>query len=69
MFSTTIAEINIPKELFEQLEKENLCKFANDYFVIGTNITLAGNEENVIRFNVMQEMARRTGYQYLQIHI
>lgn len=72
IYSCNISKLNIDINILIDLEKNQICKKQNDYYLISTNIRLnmnSINNEPLIRFNIMMDVAQRNNYSYLQITI
>lgn len=69
MFCTNITDLEIDVAILKDLEKQRMCKKAEDYYIIKTDILLSGEGENITKFNTMMQSARYNGYTYIQVTI
>lgn len=60
-------DLGINLTIFEELEKQQLCKKFEDYFILKTNFLLNGNTEESNKFNTITNNARMNGFTYLQV--
>lgn len=60
-------DLGINLTTFEELEKQQLCKKFEDYFILKTNVLLGGSTEESNKFNTVMNAANRDGFAYLQV--